>query len=278
MRAALAHPITWGAAAVLALNDHVLKQAWPGFVTGKLSDVAWLILAPVVLAPLLGGRRLLAWSICAVFFVVLQLWPPLGALFSATHVADAADLITLPALAVPWLIWRDRPKRDGRWLALPLLLPLLATDAGFGDFPYADGTWPCAETAEPWPTDAPLLVADEVVDAALDTDAFLRGISLRDAHGELQVVAVLVQPGIIAICPIDGLQPDTVYTWTLGPWHFPAPAHQLTRPSLFSDTVTFITDDGPTVPVDSPRDCAASVDVDALVDDPCSVPYGEDPA
>lgn len=34
---------------VLVLNDHVLKSAWPGFITGKLSDVAGLVLAPVVL-------------------------------------------------------------------------------------------------------------------------------------------------------------------------------------------------------------------------------------
>ena len=35
---------------LLALNDHVLKQAWPGWVTGKLSDVAGLVVAPAVLA------------------------------------------------------------------------------------------------------------------------------------------------------------------------------------------------------------------------------------
>jgi hypothetical protein len=35
--------------AVLLLNDHVLKRAWPGFVTGKLSDVAGMIFFPVLL-------------------------------------------------------------------------------------------------------------------------------------------------------------------------------------------------------------------------------------
>jgi hypothetical protein len=49
-----AHPLTVGATAVLLLNDHVLKQAWPGLVTGKLSDVAGLVVAPPVLGLLFG--------------------------------------------------------------------------------------------------------------------------------------------------------------------------------------------------------------------------------
>ena len=36
------------ALAVLVLNDHVAKAAWRGFVTGKLSDIAGLFLAPLV--------------------------------------------------------------------------------------------------------------------------------------------------------------------------------------------------------------------------------------
>ena len=47
---ALGHPLSVAALVLLALNDHVLKQAWPGFVTGKLSDVAGLVVAPLVLA------------------------------------------------------------------------------------------------------------------------------------------------------------------------------------------------------------------------------------
>ena len=42
----LGAPPTLLALAVLVLNDHVLKQAAPGVVTGKLSDVAGLVLAP----------------------------------------------------------------------------------------------------------------------------------------------------------------------------------------------------------------------------------------
>ena len=47
---ALAHPGFVLALVVLVLNDHVLKQAYPGMLTGKLSDVAGLVVAPLLLA------------------------------------------------------------------------------------------------------------------------------------------------------------------------------------------------------------------------------------
>ena len=47
------------ALAVLVLNDHVAKAAWPGFVTGKLSDVAGLFLAPLVVQ---AGWELVRWA------------------------------------------------------------------------------------------------------------------------------------------------------------------------------------------------------------------------
>src|SRR5918995_4450814 len=49
----LASPVFVLALVVLVLNDHVLKQAWPGWVTGKLSDVAGLVVAPLLLAAVL---------------------------------------------------------------------------------------------------------------------------------------------------------------------------------------------------------------------------------
>lgn len=45
--AGLLHPLALGAMAVLALNDHWGKAAWPGLVTGKLSDVAGLLFFPL---------------------------------------------------------------------------------------------------------------------------------------------------------------------------------------------------------------------------------------
>jgi hypothetical protein len=45
----LLHPAALLALGALILNDHVLKAAWPGLVTGKLSDVAGLIVFPLFL-------------------------------------------------------------------------------------------------------------------------------------------------------------------------------------------------------------------------------------
>ena len=47
------NPATVFALVLLLVNDHVLKAAFPGLVTGKLSDVAGLVLAPPLVAVLL---------------------------------------------------------------------------------------------------------------------------------------------------------------------------------------------------------------------------------
>ena len=59
----LTHPLTLAALAVLLVNDIALKRAWPdAWATGKLSDLAWMIFAPPLLAYLLSflvdGRAL----------------------------------------------------------------------------------------------------------------------------------------------------------------------------------------------------------------------------
>lgn len=65
----LLHPVPLLAISVLLFNDHVLKQAFPGFVTGKLSDFAGLVFFPLLLVaawsaagsavgrPGIGGHR-----------------------------------------------------------------------------------------------------------------------------------------------------------------------------------------------------------------------------
>ncbi|MBL8617663.1 MAG: hypothetical protein JNM72_18795 [Deltaproteobacteria bacterium] len=135
------HPLILGAAALMALNDQLLKGWGPGWLTGKLSDLAGLAFAPALLVALLelalcrfglrvGDRRLLLLSIMATggFFSAIQLhagaasvwtwglgaaqWPlrallalvsggPSPALRPVVHTADPSDLLTLPALALP---------------------------------------------------------------------------------------------------------------------------------------------------------------------------------
>lgn len=47
--AALLHPVMLGALLLLVVNDHVLKRACPSALTGKLSDVAVVIVLPLFL-------------------------------------------------------------------------------------------------------------------------------------------------------------------------------------------------------------------------------------
>jgi len=56
----LLHPVVVGSMLILAINDHWLKSAWPGWITGKLSDCAGLVFFPVMLgfiADLLAVNR-----------------------------------------------------------------------------------------------------------------------------------------------------------------------------------------------------------------------------
>ena len=56
---ALRHPLWWMALVLLLANDHVPTGAGllPAALTGKLSDVAGLVVAPALLATILGARR-----------------------------------------------------------------------------------------------------------------------------------------------------------------------------------------------------------------------------
>ena len=135
--AVLAHPIPIVALVALVLNDHVLKARFPGVVTGKLSDLAGMVLAPLVLVALadaLAPARVLArrgWEsasawVCAaaiaIGFALVKTWAP------ATHAYDAAfgllwrghvdlvrdptDLVALPLGALAARVGARRVVRD----------------------------------------------------------------------------------------------------------------------------------------------------------------------
>lgn len=143
---ALASPVFVLALVVLILNDHVLKQAWPGLVTGKLSDVAGLVVAPLLLAVPLAGvgvRRPVPTAIgmTAIGFVFAKTSVTGAAATSAvwslagvpTHIrADVTDLVALPALGVAW--WVDRRVRSSPELPWRRTV---ATAAGMALLPVA---------------------------------------------------------------------------------------------------------------------------------------------
>jgi len=115
----LSHPLWLTSLVLLALNDHVLKGSGllPGLMTGKLSDVAGLIVAPPLLALLLRVRSRQTLFACylatGLIFSGLQLssvfadmWvQALGGLGVGWQVwSDPWDMLTLPALALSWII------------------------------------------------------------------------------------------------------------------------------------------------------------------------------
>lgn len=145
----LVHPLALLAIAVLVLNDHWAKQACPGELTGKLSDIAGLVFFPLLLQAFvelprwLGGASrpragILAACVIATgaVFSAINLhpvaehayevglgylqWLP-GAILSTVvgtappppHLVDLTrdptDLLALPAL---WLAWRIGRPRD----------------------------------------------------------------------------------------------------------------------------------------------------------------------
>ncbi|MEV0382933.1 hypothetical protein [Nonomuraea sp. NPDC050643] len=138
----LCHPVTVAGVLVLLVNDHLLKQAWPGFVTGKLSDVAGLVVAPALLALLFWRRAdLAATLLTGVLFAVVkstetgaeaasQVWTWVAG--PSRVLADPTDLLALPALALAWWIRHRSLRGPGsarRRLIVTMPLAVLAVTA-----------------------------------------------------------------------------------------------------------------------------------------------------
>ncbi|WP_329427055.1 hypothetical protein OG339_42975 [Streptosporangium sp. NBC_01495] len=124
------HPATVVATFVLLINDHLLKTLWPGPVTGKLSDVAGLLVAPPLLALAISLAFLRTGSLSPdpTRFAALAAIVTVGVGFTLVKtteagaelasrawtlaagpsrvLADPTDLVALPALGAAWLIWR----------------------------------------------------------------------------------------------------------------------------------------------------------------------------
>lgn len=120
-RRALRHPLWWGALGLLVVNDHVLKGAFPGWWTGKISDFAGLLVAPVLVSALLAARtarmRALAFALPTAWFVAVKSVPGAGALTAtiASHVGldwtfafDPTDLLALAVLPLAWHVASHR--------------------------------------------------------------------------------------------------------------------------------------------------------------------------
>jgi len=164
------HPAALAAIALLAVNDWLLKPiAAPGaaasVATGKLSDVAGLAFAPVVLSAAIGlalhaaarlgarvdpslsrRRLLLCVAATGAGFAAVKLSPALaaraGALLShlgrpAHFRADPTDLLALPALCAALWIGRDELRRVPLGRAAAILRLGRPAAAALGDVRWA---------------------------------------------------------------------------------------------------------------------------------------------
>ncbi len=150
---ALTHPVTVAAVVVLLLNDALFKSLWPdSWVTGKLSDLAWMVFASPLLAFVLSlflGR--LPFARRAVVLVSYVGLPALYAAFNtfkplhdwilrglslvaggtAGSPLDPTDSLVIPlGLGIAVWVWRRRPvSRDYLRVRLALLAAGVATFA-----------------------------------------------------------------------------------------------------------------------------------------------------
>jgi hypothetical protein len=127
----LVHPLWWAALGLLVVNDDLLKGRGiaPGWLTGKLSDFAFLVVAPVLFAAMLPlalrGRRVLATVSVVGLYVAADLSRAVSDAVVATAARvglrwklwpDPTDLLALAVLpATIWLLRRPaRVARPGR--------------------------------------------------------------------------------------------------------------------------------------------------------------------
>ncbi len=217
---ALLHPLWIAALVVLVLNDHVLKGAelLPAIVTGKLSDVAGLLVAPLLLAAITGVRSRAGWR--AAHLAV-------GAVFTAIQLSPAAAdgwAALMAAIGFPWVITSDPTDLA----ALPMLLVservfpsamvgsvrVLArrsAELGLG----VVGLVSSAATSrphEPSPTWLPPIYADVFVHNDTEEDIVLR---IRRLASETEVACDIVAEDPARLLPAAAFGP--IESWTLPP-------------------------------------------------------------
>ena len=210
--APLRHPAWWGALALLALNDHVLKGAGllPGALTGKLSDLAGLIVAPVLLAALVGARsrhgRIAAFVVVALPFAAINLSPMVAASWDAalgwSTTTDPTDLFALlvAPVAIALAGIEHRPGGD-RVPRAAIALGGLACIATSGPEPIeVTNGGPILEHQ----SDEEVVVRVRWVDASLDCDWLL---GWMDTGGGTDVLARALDPSLFDEASTFRLEP-----------------------------------------------------------------------
>ena len=154
---------------LLAFNDHLFKDAYGNWWTGKLSDFAGVLILPLFLKYVTGWRNIVVVGLTVVFFTWFKSPWSAGALdavnaLGIVHLVRVVDLTDLLAFAVLPLTWSVlvNPDRFGfgditvqrralvRYGVLPLCLFLFVATSDDEDFPFFDGS--VASCCEQLPT------------------------------------------------------------------------------------------------------------------------------
>jgi hypothetical protein len=125
----LLNPITIFAFLILFINDHIIKYQFPSWVSGKISDIAWLYIFPGVLIfiisaftgkyPNITSRKI--WIVAILFTIigfvgVKTIYPFHNVIVNIFRlvlnmtpqiVMDKTDLFTLPILILSILVWKN---------------------------------------------------------------------------------------------------------------------------------------------------------------------------
>ncbi len=244
----------WAALAILIANDHLFKAAagglpTAGFVTGKLSDLAGLVVAPALLATLLRvrSRRGLFGShlAVAVVFAAINLSTTAAAAWTAwlglfglawAITVDPTDLLTLPALGLGWVALLPAMRRNNP-TPVPAPIPrrlaqtvaicagtaacVATSESGRGD---DDGNEVGAEWGgewgDEWGDEGPDTDTTQYLD--INADVYLHNASAsdlilrtRDLRSEvlLDCLAVTDNPGLLLSESLF----DAGRTWTMPP-------------------------------------------------------------
>ncbi len=212
-RRALAHPLWLAALVVLALNDHVLKGAGllPGWLTGKLSDFAGLLVAPAVLAVLARVRSRQGWIashlVIGVGFATIKASRAASDAFEralgVVNVADPTDLIALSVLPVS-IVLLGRASRGERATSPALERALAIVGALF-----------CMATQPPRPPPGPAGTVSHACFEAFHAALYARNVGPETVTLTVRVLKADAQASCAAI--VHGADPCALRPEMLGP-------------------------------------------------------------
>lgn len=155
-----ANPLSWCLFLLLPINDLILKQFWPGFLSGKLSDFSWIYIIPLLILLLLGvflpnnltnnkGLGWLVYFLVAVIFVLMKSSPLVNRfinnlvfLFLRVPVqnrVDPTDIYALFGLLVGLILWNRSQhviqiKKTNTIFYISLFSLLLLADSAMPDY------------------------------------------------------------------------------------------------------------------------------------------------